>query len=424
MLRLGRVAFINTFPVEWALARHLDPGEVRGGRGRPDAAQPHAAPPRELDVANVSSVEYAQQPRELRAAAVAVRRQRRRRRVGAARHRRCRCRPCAASRSRATRPPRSCSCGCSCRTPRSAPRASEADARLLIGDAALRSAFSDPTPHHDLGALWRERTGLPMVFAVWAAQRDCDPDALGRIDRALRGAVAEASEHADLVAQGRRRAPRLPGRLPRALLREAALRLRRARARRPRALLRPGRRARRDRGRAGAALRRHRSRTLTRDGSRRRHPSRAGDSRAGARGRRGSRTTTPRRCCARATSSRSGARPTRCARARPIPTRSRSSSTGTSTTRTSASPTATSAPSTGAPATRARATSCPKPVIHKKIEETLALGGTAVLMQGGHHPDLGIEWYEDLFRASSRATRSTCTRSRRPRSSTSRGARS
>jgi cyclic dehypoxanthinyl futalosine synthase len=39
----------------------------------------------------------------------------------------------------------------------------------------------------------------------------------------------------------------------------------------------------------------------------------------------------------------------------------------------------------------------PKPVIFKKIEETLALGGTGVLMQGGHHPDLGIEYYEDLF---------------------------
>jgi len=39
----------------------------------------------------------------------------------------------------------------------------------------------------------------------------------------------------------------------------------------------------------------------------------------------------------------------------------------------------------------------PKPVIFKKIEETLALGGTALLMQGGHHPDLGIEYYEDLF---------------------------
>ena len=39
----------------------------------------------------------------------------------------------------------------------------------------------------------------------------------------------------------------------------------------------------------------------------------------------------------------------------------------------------------------------PKAVIFKKIEETLALGGTALLMQGGHHPDLGVEYYEDLF---------------------------
>ncbi len=46
--------------------------------------------------------------------------------------------------------------------------AERADARLLIGDAALRSVFEDPTPHHDLGHLWRERTGLPMVYAVFA----------------------------------------------------------------------------------------------------------------------------------------------------------------------------------------------------------------------------------------------------------------
>jgi cyclic dehypoxanthinyl futalosine synthase len=38
-----------------------------------------------------------------------------------------------------------------------------------------------------------------------------------------------------------------------------------------------------------------------------------------------------------------------------------------------------------------------KPVIFRKIEETLDLGGTALLMQGGHHPNLRIEWYEDLF---------------------------
>ncbi|MCC6224072.1 MAG: dehypoxanthine futalosine cyclase [Thermoleophilia bacterium] len=41
----------------------------------------------------------------------------------------------------------------------------------------------------------------------------------------------------------------------------------------------------------------------------------------------------------------------------------------------------------------------PKAVIFRKVEETLALGGTGLLMQGGHHPDLAIEFYEDLFRS-------------------------
>ncbi|MDX6709404.1 MAG: cyclic dehypoxanthinyl futalosine synthase [Blastocatellia bacterium] len=36
--------------------------------------------------------------------------------------------------------------------------------------------------------------------------------------------------------------------------------------------------------------------------------------------------------------------------------------------------------------------------IRAKIDETIALGGTGVLMQGGLHPDFGIEWYEDLLR--------------------------
>ena len=49
------------------------------------------------------------------------------------------------------------------------PLGESAEATLLIGDAALKSAFEDPTPHYDLGRLWLERTGLPMVFAVWAA---------------------------------------------------------------------------------------------------------------------------------------------------------------------------------------------------------------------------------------------------------------
>jgi cyclic dehypoxanthinyl futalosine synthase len=36
--------------------------------------------------------------------------------------------------------------------------------------------------------------------------------------------------------------------------------------------------------------------------------------------------------------------------------------------------------------------------IRLKIDETIKLGGTGVLMQGGLHPDFGIEWYEDLLR--------------------------
>lgn len=36
--------------------------------------------------------------------------------------------------------------------------------------------------------------------------------------------------------------------------------------------------------------------------------------------------------------------------------------------------------------------------ICKRIDETIALGGTGVLMQGGLHPEFNIEWYEDLLR--------------------------
>jgi len=41
----------------------------------------------------------------------------------------------------------------------------------------------------------------------------------------------------------------------------------------------------------------------------------------------------------------------------------------------------------------------PKEVIFQKIQETIDLGGTGILMQGGLHPELKIEWYEDLLRS-------------------------
>lgn len=47
----------------------------------------------------------------------------------------------------------------------------------------------------------------------------------------------------------------------------------------------------------------------------------------------------------------------------------------------------------------------PKEEIFRKIQETLDLGGTGVLMQGGLDPDLKIEWYEDLFRSIKRRFR-------------------
>ena len=39
-----------------------------------------------------------------------------------------------------------------------------------------------------------------------------------------------------------------------------------------------------------------------------------------------------------------------------------------------------------------------KTQLTEKIEETMALGGRQILLQGGLHPDLGIEYYEELFK--------------------------
>jgi chorismate dehydratase len=51
----------------------------------------------------------------------------------------------------------------------------EADAAVVIGDVALRALYEAPRRGlivTDLGQAWREWTGLPMVFAVWAVRRE------------------------------------------------------------------------------------------------------------------------------------------------------------------------------------------------------------------------------------------------------------
>lgn len=75
------------------------------------------------------------------------------------------------------------------------------DAVLVIGDAALHLRASNRYPvSEDLGAAWKEWTGLPFVFAVWAARRDADRDQA----LALHGRLLESRDwgigHLDVLA--------------------------------------------------------------------------------------------------------------------------------------------------------------------------------------------------------------------------------
>lgn len=75
------------------------------------------------------------------------------------------------------------------------------DAVLVIGDAALLLAARAIYPHVvDLGAAWREWTGLPFVFAVWAARREADPDQVRALHARLLESRRWGLEHLDLLA--------------------------------------------------------------------------------------------------------------------------------------------------------------------------------------------------------------------------------
>jgi len=77
------------------------------------------------------------------------------------------------------------------------------DAVLVIGDAALHLAARGRYPHVvDLGQAWKDWTGLPFVFAVWAARRDADQDAAAGIHRTLLRSRAWGLAHLDELAAG------------------------------------------------------------------------------------------------------------------------------------------------------------------------------------------------------------------------------
>jgi chorismate dehydratase len=81
----------------------------------------------------------------------------------------------------------------------------EAEAALLIGDEALRLQAGPPPGLylHDLGEIWQGLTGLPMVFALWAARREfasSEPGLLKEVAEALRSSLAFALEHLEEAA--------------------------------------------------------------------------------------------------------------------------------------------------------------------------------------------------------------------------------
>lgn len=76
------------------------------------------------------------------------------------------------------------------------------DAVLVIGDAALHLRASGSYPvFEDLGAVWKAWTGLPFVFAVWAARREVDRWEALELHRRLLESRAWGMQHLDLLAE-------------------------------------------------------------------------------------------------------------------------------------------------------------------------------------------------------------------------------
>ena len=193
MIRLGRISYVNMAPVFYRLAAEVD--EVQGVPTELNRRLLAG----ELDLAPISSIEYARHADRLRllprlcvgseGAVDSIQLVSRK--------------PLEQVRSVAVTPESATSVVLTkvlLPEARHVPLDEEADARLLIGDAALKSAFEDPTPHHDLGRLWLERTGLPMVFAVWACPEPLCAG-LGELEDALVASVRLARAEPEQLAR-------------------------------------------------------------------------------------------------------------------------------------------------------------------------------------------------------------------------------
>jgi chorismate dehydratase len=85
------------------------------------------------------------------------------------------------------------------------------EARLVIGDAALVLGTQHPGPRapgprpypfvYDLGAEWKRWTGLPFVFAVWVAQRSTSVDRALSVHATLIESRSWGLQHLDQLAE-------------------------------------------------------------------------------------------------------------------------------------------------------------------------------------------------------------------------------
>ena len=85
------------------------------------------------------------------------------------------------------------------------------EAVLVIGDAALKLTAAGTYGHrYDLGEEWKRWTGLPFVFAVWAARRAADPAAVERGHKALLASRAWGLGALDTLASAAAHETNLP----------------------------------------------------------------------------------------------------------------------------------------------------------------------------------------------------------------------
>ena len=222
-MRLGRIGYINCYPVYGAIDRGVTPLAAELVTGTPSELNDLLAAG-ELDLSVVSAVEYARNARDyillpdlaiscdgpVRSVALFSRRP-----VGQLDDRTVLL--TASSRTAVDLLELLCRDVWKVRPRLAQARAEAADlgglahlpheAVLVIGDAALLLAARHAYPHrYDLGEEWKRWTGLPFVFAIWAARRAADQRAARAVHHTLLAARDWGLAHLDLLAVAAARA--------------------------------------------------------------------------------------------------------------------------------------------------------------------------------------------------------------------------